>query len=298
MNKWKMIIKRNWLAGIIAIAIIATCLALLYYKHPASPYFKHDTYVLRYEQIGTLSPGNLVRVNGIPHGQIKKVQLTEDAVFVTIEVEKGTKIQKNSAFRLINSGLMGEREVAIQLGESSEFLADGDTANGAYDEGTSGISRKLVVILDDLDASITTAMANLDSLIGGSNAKRIARIQKKTDKLLNDLNTFYDENVGEARTQIQNITDALEKVKGTLENVKNKGGVAIENIDALLQKANSALENATNLKNEVVEISKKADRTLSDYKDVENKIDDLAKTIENLSKSLKKNGLNVNIDIF
>lgn len=298
MNKWKMLIKRNWLASIVALAVIVTCLLLLYYKHPASPYFKYDTYVLRYEQIGTLSVGNCVRINGLPYGRISKVELTEDAVFVSIEVKQGAKIQRNSSFRLINSGLMGEREMAILLGNSEEFLVSGDTLNGNYDEGTSGISRKLAVILDDLDESLDKVEASIDSLVGGSNKKRMERVLHKGKQLIGDAEGFIDSNLGEAKQRVDALNESLENAKRFLSSIVERGDKAIENANTLLSRADEVLGKAKQLQQDLENIAKKADNVMESYEDVHKIMDELSKDVDDFAKDLKKNGLKINVDIF
>lgn len=298
MNKWKKLIKQNWLASIIASAILVTCLALLYYKHPASPYFKYDVYVLRYEQIGTLSPGNRVQVNGLTRGQIQSVELTEDAVFVTIQVAKGTKIQKNSKFNLINAGLMGEREVAILLGDSEEFLADGDTARGNYDEGTSGLSQKIEIILTDLDSILDKTKASIDAYIGENTMKRLNRVKSKAGKAASEASGFITSNVNEAKSQIDNLDAALEKAKSTLSNVGDKGDKAVANAQNMIQRVDATLAEVKNVKVKFDEIGKKVDATVEDYDDVAKALDKLSKSVDAFSADLKKDGLKVNIDFF
>lgn len=298
MNKWKLLIKHNWLASIVALAILVTCLSLLYYKHPSSPYFKHDIYVLRYEQIGTLSPGNLVRVNGLPRGEISKVELTEDAVYVTIKVTKGTKIQRNSSFRLINSGLMGEREVAILLGQSEDFLVDGDTIVGYYDEGTSGLSKKLAEIFSDLEESLDKTKASIDSLITGSNGKRIARVQQKGVKLLGDIESLINSNLEEGKKRVDDLSTTLETLKQLLDKSENRLDGSVKKAEALLARVDEVLGQAKKVYEELDNVSKKVDKTIEDYEDVVKIMDNLSKNVEEFSKDLKKNGLKVNIDIF
>ena len=105
MNSLLFKIKKNLLASFVFLVI--SCGVAAYLFHPASPHFKRYTFVVRYETIGTLSPGNLVRVRGIAKGEIVDVKLTEEAVYVTAKVLADTKIPVNSEFRLVTAGQFG-----------------------------------------------------------------------------------------------------------------------------------------------------------------------------------------------
>ena len=83
MNSLLIKIKQNILAFFVFLVIVVSCGLAAYFYHPASPYHKRYTFVVKYETIGTLSPGNFVRVRGIVKGEIMDVKLTEDAVYVT-----------------------------------------------------------------------------------------------------------------------------------------------------------------------------------------------------------------------
>ena len=79
MNKFSRLIKENLLPFIVFVIIVTSCCAAWFCLHPSSPFHERYTFVVSYDAIGTLSPGNLVKVRGIPCGQITKVELTDDA---------------------------------------------------------------------------------------------------------------------------------------------------------------------------------------------------------------------------
>ena len=166
MNSLLFKIKKNFVASLIFLVIVVSCGLAAYYFHPSSPYHKRYTFVVKYETIGTLSPGNLVRVRGIAMGEIVDVKLTDEAVYVSARVLADAKIPVNSEFRLVTAGLMGEREMSIITGNSSKLVADGDTVSGLYDEGTSGISKNLTAVFKDIGDIKQMVTEFADSLSG------------------------------------------------------------------------------------------------------------------------------------
>ena len=167
MNRVTRRIKENLFPFIVFAIIVASCSAAWFFFHPSSPFHERYTFVVSYDAIGTLSPGNLVKVRGIPCGQITKVQLTDDAVFVTVEVLAETIIPKNSEFRLITAGLMGEREMCVLTGDSKELVHQGDTLIGHFDQGMSGFGKKVGAIMADLAELKDSARSVMDSLSNG-----------------------------------------------------------------------------------------------------------------------------------
>lgn len=298
MNKWKRFVRRNWLAALIASTILVTCLSLFYFKHPESPYHLRNQYVLRFEQIGTLSPGNKVRVNGLSRGEILSANLTEDAVFVTIEVLAHTAIPKNSSFRLINSGLMGEREVCILLGNSEEFLASGDTAIGQYDEGTSGITRKLKEAFNVLDSIMVTVQASIDSLIGGQNGKRISRLENKGNALLERANSMMVSGKNDIENLLSNTKNALQTAENILDKVKNEGSSSIEKIEEKKQEINALLDSLQMMKQKMDNLVESAPIPYLKEKELLDELKNLSAGMEKFRESLVKDGLKINVDIF
>lgn len=298
MNKWKRFVRRNWLAALVAGSFLLTCLSLLYFKHPASPYHQRNQFVIRFEQIGTLSPGNRVQVNGLTRGQILDAKLTEDAVFVTIEVLAHTPIPKNSSFRLINSGLMGEREVCILLGSSNEFLAYGDTANGQYDEGTSGIFRKLKLAMTNLDSILQTVDTSLDSLISGSNGKRISRITSKGNSLINSTNSLIASSKSDFKKILSETQKASKILETMISDIEQKGNQGVEQIKNIKSDLDQLLNSLKTLQQDVFAFTEKAPMPIIKEEELYNQLESLSKSVKNFRKDLIKNGLKINVDIF
>ncbi|MBO7513955.1 MAG: MCE family protein, partial [Fibrobacter sp.] len=147
MNRVTRRIKENLFPFVVFVILVTSCSAAWFFFHPSSPYHERMSFVVSFDAVGTLSPGNRVEVRGIPRGQITKVELTDEAVYVSVEVLADTKIPRNSEFRLITAGLMGEREMCILTGNSKDLVRDGDTLIGRFDEGMAGFGKKLGAIM-------------------------------------------------------------------------------------------------------------------------------------------------------
>ena len=305
MNRFTRLVKENLVPFIIFLILLSSCCGAWFFLHPSSPYHERTRFVVSYDAVGTLSPGNRVEVRGISRGQILKVELTDDAVYVTAEVLATTKIPRNSEFRLINSGLMGEREMCVLTGDSPDLVRDGDTLVGKYDEGMSGVGKKLVVIMGDMKEIKDSVRAVVDSIEKGESGKQLQRVTKKVKQVVQ----LTKVNVRSWKTDVDALLDecdrSLGNAKQALDVIADRGATKIHEIDSLMDRTQQLLKKVIELKGQTEGIVKKLtekDNTASLFlapdSDFNRELDRLVLDVDSLLQDIKKNGLDINIDIF
>lgn len=305
MNSFLFKVKSNFVAFIIFLILVASCCSAWYFWHPSSPYHKRYTFVVAFDAIGTLSPGNRVQVRGITKGEIVSVELTEDAVYVTARVLADTKIPVNSDFRLITAGLMGEREMCVLTGDSEKLIAEGDTLRGHFDEGTAGISANLVSIVKGFVEIKNEIRTFSDSLRIGSTGAQVMRVGSKANKLIrgtqNDLIRF--------KRDVLKLLDAcdvsIEKIKVAINETGERGVELSKEADALLADADKVLAEVRTLKEASKDVFEKIDRddntlalVLDENGEFIRDLDKIRADLQILLQGVKKNGLKLNVDIF
>lgn len=305
MNQFTKTIKNNLFPFIVLMILVVGCGMAWYLFHPSSPYHKRYSFVVSYQEIGTLSPGNRVVVRGIAKGQILKVELTDDAVFVKVEVLADTKISRHSEFRLINAGLMGEREMNILTAEDDDWIVDGDTVYGAYDDGIAGVGVVFLNAVADLDTMQQQIVALKDSLTVGSSGKKIERIVKKGKRLVNAGTALVNDTRDEALAVLDKAEGTLQKIRTEIDDASNHGAATVEKGSALLNRIDELLNQVKDIKADVDALAARLDAkdntvglVNSGKGKLVNELDKLAKDIDSLTKDIKKNGLKLNIDIF
>lgn len=305
MNQFTKTIKNNLFPFIVFMILVVGCGMAWYLFHPSSPYHKRYSFVVSYQEIGTLSPGNRVVVRGIAKGQILKVELTDDAVFVKVEVLADAKISRHSEFRLINAGLMGEREMNILTAEDDDWIVDGDTVYGAYDDGIAGVGVVFLNAVADLDTMQQQIVALKDSLTVGSSGKKIERIVKKGKRLVNAGTALVNDTRDEALAVLDKAEGTLQKIRTEIDDASNHGAATVEKGSALLNRIDELLNQVKDIKADVDALAARLDAkdntvglVNSGKGKLVNELDKLAKDIDSLTKDIKKNGLKLNIDIF
>ena len=305
MNRFVRLIKENVVPFIVFMVIAVSCCGAWFFFHPSSPYHDRYSFVVSFQAVGTLSPGNLVAIQGIPCGEITKVELTDEAVYVTARVLATTVSPVNSDFRLINSGLMGEREMCILSGDSSRLVADGDTLVGFYDAGTSGIGKKISTIISDVSEIKDTLKAGVDSLSVGATGKSVDRVFRKGRVVTQSVKGNFISWKEGAMGVLNGMDHSLEDAKATLNAVSAKGGASLNQVDGFLDRINDLLANVQKMKGQSEEILGKllkednsAGLLMDSRSQFNEELNKLLKDVDRLLEDIKKSGLNINIDIF
>lgn len=305
MNRFTRRIKENLLPFIVFLIIASACTGAWFFLHPSSPYHARYTFVVSYQAVGTLSPGNRVLVRGIPCGEITKVELTEDAVYVTTRVLATTKIPKNSEFRLINSGLMGEREMSVLTGDSPELVSEGDTLPGNFDVGMTGVSQKLTYIMNSVFEVRDTMRSFVDSLSYGAAGKHVDRVSNKAHRLVKLTKVNVRQWKADVDSLIGRCDESLVRAKAVLESVSGRTGAKIKDVNLFLDRTQKLLTKVQELKAQMVEISgklEKDDNTAGLLFESESKLnkelDAMLSDVDSLLQNMKKNGIDINVDIF
>ena len=305
MNSLLFKIKKNFVASLIFLVIVVSCGLAAYYFHPSSPYHKRYTFVVKYETIGTLSPGNLVRVRGIAMGEIVDVKLTDEAVYVSARVLADAKIPVNSEFRLVTAGLMGEREMSIITGNSSKLVADGDTVSGLYDEGTSGISKNLTAVFKDIGDIKQMVTGFADSLTVGETGQRMDRVGKKAKKLIRVTKADIRKWKSMVDELLDGYREAGEKLERSLQELSDRGGETAAKANETMDRVRALMDRIDASKAAALDVVSKfdeSDGTVKMFRDESSKLnknlDLLQKDFDAMLSGVKKDGLKLNVDIF
>lgn len=297
-------IKQNIIPFFIALVMLTGVCCAWYFLHPSSPYFKHVSFVVRFEKVGTLSPGDRVAVRGISCGYITKVELTDDAVFVTAEIGVDTHIPRNSQFRLITAGLMGERELNVLSGDSRDYIVAGDTVSGFYEEGAAGITRGLREIMAGM-REIKTELEAVDSMVVRPLDEQLTRVGDKASKFFTKVQKMVKRHKSSLDAILKDCDATLSNVRGELETVAEKGGEFGEKAKQLLPRIEELLQKTESLESYADEFVSKINAEdcsvgliLAEKGKFAQELEQTASDIDALMADIKKQGIKLNVDIF
>jgi phospholipid/cholesterol/gamma-HCH transport system substrate-binding protein len=104
-----------------------------------------------FDYVSGLDIGAPVRLAGMEIGEVRRLQLVNDKIQVTIWVEASAKIRSDSRITINSLGIIGEKYIEITLGQKGRYLKNGDTIVGINPVNVDELlerSEKVVYMLD------------------------------------------------------------------------------------------------------------------------------------------------------
>lgn len=229
--------------------VILGVLILQYGKFQRRDVESYTLYARFSDATGVL-PGSDVRLGGARVGRVTSLPVlneTFDSVVVTLEINEGIGIPRNSEVTVAGAGLLGDKFISVQVPEGTDrkkvdFYKDGETVEGisagsltSLQNKVEALSEKATYALADVQgavARITTAVDEFEKV--GRNVN--VTIDKFNGGVLSDANVAdVRESLAKFRETSTNLATASEKLGPVLD----KGGKTFDNLDATLAELRS-----------------------------------------------------------
>lgn len=274
---------------------------------------KENTYYAYYNDVSGMLVSSNVLVNGLRVGYVKEIEATNeraDNFLVTFTCSSDIKIPQDSKITLFSADLLGSKALKLQLGTSSKIIEDGDTLSSDRELG----------MLDNLGASVTPLMNNLDSILTSLNKilntqtqnslqNTIANLETTTSKL-SSISTDLDNLMTSEKTKLAKIIENTESITANFKENNEKLSNIIANVDNIVDSAAKAnigttlIETGKSIEklNTVLGVIEKGkgnvgllinDEEL--YKSLDNSAKNLNKLIEDIKENPKKY---INVSVF
>jgi len=222
-----------------------------------------------YDRINGLVVANPVTVNGMEVGQVTEINFTEGnsgRILVTMEVQEGFQIPKNSVARIYSSDLMGSKAVALMLGNANNLATPGDTLRSSVESGLKEAVNEQVRPIrnkaENLMLSIDTVVTVIQDVFNKKTRKDLANSFASIDATLKYLkNTTYniDTLMTMERDRLAMIIGNLEAITRNIDHNEGQINNIIDNLSAVsdslaqadisttLHKANESIEQITSI---------------------------------------------------
>lgn len=244
--------------GMVMTTLGLTILGLWFFLHPNSPWHERYHYHVAFTELGTLQAGDPVQVNGLPRGEVVGVSLVDSATIVEIKVLANVKLPVDTKFRIVNVGLMGQREVEVRPGISTTLMKEGDTLRGDYDLGSTRLVFVAANLLRSVDSLLGIVGYTLDSTVLNPAAhKQFNRIGKKAVGLQRTVATDvanYGEELGKLTSQLElTHNQAMAEINANREGVM----VSLSQIDSIKGSLQSLKQHLSSLDKEAQWVNQK-----------------------------------------
>ena len=85
------------------------------------------TLVLNAEDVEGMLPGATIKYNGFEIGEVSEFFIEENnTITVLCKIEEETKIPSDSKFSIVDTDLLGKKEIEVAFGKSETYLISGD----------------------------------------------------------------------------------------------------------------------------------------------------------------------------
>ncbi len=297
--------KNNIVVGLFVILSLFILLFGVYFLKEATPGQKSDTYYVIFPQVSTLQEGDPVKVNGVKMGKVTIIELKDNVVRVTLKLNRGIKLPKDSEVRIQNIGLMGERQVGVLLGQSPEALPPGAELQGRLDAGIAealGIAGEVFVESETLVKSLHAIM---DSTVGKPEfVATFNNVVGQTEELSTRLNTFIHDIDPKVKHSLTNLEDASQRVHILLRDQEMPVKNIIQNGQEVSNKLKDVVDKADKVADEMNRLLAKvnsSNSTLGAMLNDSTFYQELRGTLnsaDSLFKRIEKKGLDVNVNLF
>lgn len=193
-------------------------------------------YTVMFPNIGTLSEGDPVMVNGVRKGAAGKIELVGSKVFVVIKLDKSVPLTDSSTITVQNIGLMGERMVGVLLSDRGKRLSPSRKGkityiNGHFDSGIAEAMGMVGTVMNDVRALIANVASMVDSTVGDTAfyrtfrhiVKRLDTVTVLAQSLVKDNRAKIDRSVNNISTVTSDIKDLLDANKSQLNTIMANG---------------------------------------------------------------------------
>lgn len=268
--------------GVLAAVSISLLILGYNYLKGNDMFSSSNTYYARYNQLDGLDISNPIKINGVPVGRVKELDLEQGntgIVIATFSIKGKVNIPRNSQAQITSSDLLGSKEVDIMLGNSPQFAQNGDTLKSNVQENLSAsvqkemlpIKEKAEALLGELDSTVTSINAVLNPEARKNLAKSIASIQTTLNNLSATTGTFDTllkrnaTRLSEIFANVQSITVNLKnnnkQINDLITNLSSiTDSVKRANIGAVITNAKTSLQSV----NEVMQKINKGQGTLGE----------------------------------
>lgn len=226
------------LVGVFVLGAGAVLIGALLWLAGANVFRPVDQYEVVFDRsVSGLTPGASVEYQGVIIGRVQDIRLTEEIpprVSVTIDIEPGTAIQRDTTADLLGSLVTGIKWIALKGGtEGAGALEEGGTIPGdvtSFEElsnQAAEIGERVVSVLENLDEQVFTPENNAKLSQFMTDVSLIA------DDLRRTIEPFSEAKTGERLAEaVVHVSDAAQNLDRLMADLRE--GDVIRDVDGTL----------------------------------------------------------------
>jgi phospholipid/cholesterol/gamma-HCH transport system substrate-binding protein len=244
----------------------------------------HGNYQIHavFPMVGGISPGDKVNLNGVEMGNVKRVQLRDNDVLLTMDISRKARIPDDSRIVLQTVGIMGERIITVLLGTSERFLEPGATMQGVYEPGITEALAFLGGIMNELTQLTKDMQKIAGTLTQGNKLKSIVEnltdVSGRLRTLIERDAPGFEAGVRSFRRSAETMDKLLERNSGNIDTLMTSVAAASKDFPELVRRMRAVTDSLADITNSL----QRNDNTLGALMNDRALMDKLERTVKDL----------------
>jgi phospholipid/cholesterol/gamma-HCH transport system substrate-binding protein len=294
--------------GAILLALFILITGVLWLKE-VSVARKMARYTALFPNIGSLQVGDPVKVNGVKMGSIARIALDKTKVRVAMSLDRSVTLTDSAVVTVQNIGLMGERNIMIQLSDKGTTYLPDRTRDpaapilvGYFDTGIAEAMGMIGTVLGDVRVVVRNVQTILDNTVGDTSFVIFFRaVVGRLDTVTMLAQSLVQTNEQPINQSVANIREATGDMRRLLSENRENINVLLANGTQLSTQAvriASDVESLTVSLQQMVDEVERGEGTVGKLFKDESFYRDLQKTVakvDTLATDVEERGLKLRI---
>lgn len=200
---------------------------------------------MTFNQVGGLTPSDVVSVSGVNVGRVKSVEIVHDSVKVVARIDKEISLRKDATAAIVNAELMGGKKIELNPGQLKKMWDPNHQIVGEYVPGIMDLADVIENREDDFNtlfSDLITSVKSLKKLLG-NDSEREGNLQTVMENLSSTtarVDTLMQVNSKAVETTLKNLEESsnilrnfLGKEESRAKSLLSAGERISEQIEAL-----------------------------------------------------------------
>ncbi len=189
-----------------------------------------------FDSVQGLDPNAWVTLRGVKVGKVLDIDIREGRPVVTLGFEKVRGLPRDSKLTIRSKGMLGEKEIEIQVGSDSQVLADGEHLTGTSSPGLEELTARATDMVQDLNRAV-------DKFATEGNLTHIQNALTQMDSTTFKLKTILEENRATFSKAIESLALASGEARGMLDENREQVRQAVEDLRTTTERLAAMSEN-------------------------------------------------------
>ncbi len=179
-----------------------------------------------FPSVGGLRKNDSVELAGMEVGKVENLRIERDGVRVSLQLDEGVEIKRDSSISILEKSLLGGRIVSISMGSPGEdTVASGDTVKGKLVPAAAELVARASQMVEKLDETLNEleeTMPKFASILGSMDeiAKKVEEGGGVLGKLISD--EELGEKLEETLTELVDVAPKLGSMFESVERITKK----------------------------------------------------------------------------